>query len=119
MAQLAEAEQVKPWCAYVAWDDGRPVGFGGFKEPPGDGGVVEIGYLTFPGFTGKSVATELTLGLLAIARDNGASSVIAHTLPELTASSRVLEKACFVRDGWGEDDDVGLVWRWRFATAKE
>jgi ribosomal-protein-alanine N-acetyltransferase len=116
MASLAEHPQVEPWCSYVAWDNSTPVGFGGFKGPPEPDGVVEIGYLTFPAATGRGVATDVARGLLLIARRDGASSVIAHTLPEANASTRVLEKAGFERNGWGEDSDVGAVWRWRANT---
>ena len=56
--------------------------------------------------------------LTAIAAGEGSKAVFAHTLPGPNASVRVLEKASFLRDGWGEDDDVGRVWRWRWQPAK-
>ena len=113
MAGLAKQPQVEPWCGYVAWEGRTPLGFGGFKAAPGPDGTVEIGYLTFPSATGKGVATAIACALLTIARKHGARGVLAHTLPEENASTRVLEKADFQRDGWGEDPDVGAVWRWR------
>lgn len=112
MASLAGVEQVEPWCSYVLWREGRPVGFGGFKAPPDEAGSVEIGYLTFPAHVGKGVATEVAYLLVAIAREQKIPLVVAHTLPEPNASTRVLEKAGFVRDGTGHDPDVGEVWRW-------
>ena len=113
MAELARQPQIEPWCGYVAWEGRTPLGFGGFKGSPGPDGAVEIGYLTFPAAVGKGVATQIAHSLLDIARREGACAVLAHTLPAANASTRVLEKAGFERFGWGEDDDVGAVWRWR------
>lgn len=113
MALVAAQSQVEPWCGYVAWETGVPLGFGGFKGPPDDAGRVEIGYLTFPSAIGRGVATTVARALLEIAGSNGAVTVVAHTLPEVNASTRVLENAGFERDGWGTDEDVGDVWRWR------
>lgn len=117
MASLATIEHVPPFCAYVARDGGVPVGFGGFKGAPDDAGAVEIGYLTFPAHTGRGVATDVAAGLAAIARENGAQLVIAHTLPAANASTRVLEKNGFVHTGSAMDDDIGEAWRWELATA--
>jgi RimJ/RimL family protein N-acetyltransferase len=113
MAQVVAVEQVPPWCAHVGRRAGQPAGFGGFKDPPDADGTVEIGYLTFPAHEGAGVATEVATGLVAIARAHGARWVIAHTLCEPNASTKVLEKAGFARDGFGHDDDEGEVWRWK------
>lgn len=113
MAQVAKTEQVAPWCSYVGRRAGRPVGFGGFKGSPDDAGTVEIGYLTFPAHEGQGVAAQVAEALVAIARANGAKQVIAHTLCEPNASTKVLEKNGFIRDGFGRDDDEGEVWRWK------
>jgi RimJ/RimL family protein N-acetyltransferase len=112
MAQVACEPQLPPWCGYVGWHGATPQGFGGFKGPPADN-TVEIGYLTFPAHVGRGVATTIARQLVEIAWANGADAVLAHTLPETNASTRVLEKAGLVRDGWGNDEDVGRVWRWR------
>lgn len=117
MRLVAEQAHVAPWCGYVAWEADAPLGFGGFKTAPDADGVVEIGYLTFPDAQAKGVATLVAGGLVEIARASGARRVTAHTLPEPNASNRVLEKVGFVRDGWGEDDDVGAVWRWAINLA--
>ncbi len=112
MATVAAARHQPPWCGFIAWREGRPLGFGGFKSAPDADGVVEIGYLTFPDHQNAGVATAVTTGLVQIARQFGARTVTAHTLCEPNASTRVLEKNGFVQDGLGEDDDVGTVWRW-------
>jgi [ribosomal protein S5]-alanine N-acetyltransferase len=113
MAQVATQTHTPPWCGFVAWRDGRPIGFGGFKGSPDSAGVVEIGYLTFPATQRQGVATAVTAAMVHLARQQGACAVLAHTLCEPNASTRVLEKNGFTRDGFGEDEDVGIVWRWR------
>lgn len=113
MAALAAQAQVPPWCGYIGWRDDVPLGFGGFVGPPDDDGVVEIGYLTFPQFAGQGVATAVAAAMIGIARDNGQSAVVAHTLPQSNASTAVLQRNGFVRDGDAVDPDEGTVWRWR------
>lgn len=113
MAQLAATVQVPPWCGYIGWRAGQPAGFGGFVSAPDANGVVEIGYLTFPLHEGSGVATAIAAGLVDIARSNGVRQVLAHTLPCEGASTRVLVRNLFVRDGEAVDTDEGLVWRWQ------
>jgi [ribosomal protein S5]-alanine N-acetyltransferase len=111
MAAVAAMAHVPPWCSYVGRREGKPVGFGGFKSEPSSG-VVELGYLTFPAFEGAGVATDMTSAMLAIARENGVSLVIAHTLADENASTKILRKCGFNRVGDVNDPDEGLVWRW-------
>jgi len=113
MAVLAASEQVPPWCGYVGWGQAGPLGFGGFKGEPDAEGTVEIGYLTFPANEGRGIARAVAAGLVGIARENKAGAVIAHTLPEENASTAVLRRNGFVRDGEAQDPDEGTVWRWR------
>ena len=113
LAEAARQQQVPPWCSWIAWLDAAPVAMGGFKGPPAPDGTVEIGYLTFANRQGQGHATAIAGFLIGEARAHGVARVIAHTLPETNASTRVLEKNGFVRDGMGHDDDVGEVWRWR------
>jgi RimJ/RimL family protein N-acetyltransferase len=113
MAALSAEEQVPPWCGYIGWQGGVPMGFGGFVSPPDAAQVAEIGYLTFPAHEGRGVASAVAGGLIAIARAQGLASVIAHTLPAHNASTKVLERNGFVRDGEAQDPDEGTVWRWR------
>jgi RimJ/RimL family protein N-acetyltransferase len=113
MADIAKQAQVQPWCAYIGWDDGVPLGFGIFKSSPDAHGEVEIGYLTFSSSEGKGIATTIAGALVGLAWDCGATRVLAQTLPQPNASTRVLEKNGFRRDGIGRDPEVGEVWRWR------
>lgn len=113
MAELARTPQVPPWCGYIGWEADVPLGFGGFVGVPDSLGTVEIGYLTFPANEGQGVATAVAAGLVEIARANGLVSVIAHTLAQDNASTAVLCRNRFVRDGEAQDPDEGTVWRWR------
>lgn len=112
MAQIASEIQTPPWCGYVARRDGLPVGFGGFKGEPDADLAVEIGYLTYPMHEGMGVAKAIAAAMIAIAQDNGAAAIVAHTLCEENPSTGVLRANGFGRDGEGHDDDVGVVWRW-------
>jgi [ribosomal protein S5]-alanine N-acetyltransferase len=95
---------------FVTGDPPVLVGWGGFKGPPSDG-VVELGYEVAESHRGRGIATAATRAMLAEAfADEAVTTVIAHTLPEPNASTRVLEKAGFRFDGEArEDGDV--VWR--------
>jgi ribosomal-protein-alanine N-acetyltransferase len=113
MAALAATEQVPPWCGYIGWREGQPLGFGGFVGQPDDSGAIEIGYLTFPAHEGQGVASAVAAGLVAIARAEAMTAVTAHTLPAENASTAVLRRNGFARDGEAHDPDEGPVWRWR------
>lgn len=117
MASLATIVHVPPFCGYVARAGGVPVGFGGFKGPPDAAGMVEIGYLTFPLHQGRGVASAVAAGLVAIARDHGVRLVIAHTMPQPNASTRVLARSGFTRTGSAMDEDISEAWRWELSLA--
>lgn len=119
LAAAAQQAQVPPWCSWIAWRDDAPVAMGGFKGPPDEAGAVEIGYLAFTSHRGQGHASALAAFLVKLARGEGAAAVVAHTLTEANASTRVLEKAGFARDGIGHDDDVGTVWRWKWAGSAD
>jgi [ribosomal protein S5]-alanine N-acetyltransferase len=80
------------------------LGVGGFKGPPKTG-VVEIGYGVVKDFQRHGYATEAAAGLVRWAQAHPQISMVAaHTLPELTASIRVLEKNGFVQRGTPEEE---------------
>jgi ribosomal-protein-alanine N-acetyltransferase len=88
------------------------VGWGGFKGPP-DEGTVELGYAIAPDFRRRGLATEAVAQMLAEAfADDEVRTVIAHTLPEQNASTRVLERAGFANEGEVTEGEA-TVWRWR------
>jgi ribosomal-protein-alanine N-acetyltransferase len=94
------------------------VGWGGFKGPPRDG-VVELGYEIAPIWEGRGLATAAVREMLREAfAEPAVQAVIAHTLPELNASGRVLEKAGFACVGEVPDANVGTAWRYRLERAE-
>lgn len=103
------------WGGYFLVDQGTRelVGTCAFKSSPTEDGTVEIAYFTFPAFEGRGYATQMAGKLIALASTSTAvRRVIAHTLPQPSASTRVLQKAGMTFIGEVIDPDDGLVWRW-------
>jgi len=95
---------------FVAGDPPELVGWGGFKGAP-RGGVVEVGYEIAASRRGRGLATAATRAMLAEAfADGRVRTVIAHTLPEPNASTRVLEKAGFRFEREARQGE-NVVWR--------
>lgn len=107
-------DATEPWCGYLCArpEDGALVGSGGFKGVPDESGAVEIAYYTFPGFEGAGLGGGTATALCEMARVEGSSTVVAHTLPEPSASTSILTRLGFERKGEVTDPDEGLVWRW-------
>ena len=102
----------RPWISYVAVENDRPIGTCTFKSPPVDGRV-EIAYWTFPDSEGKGVGTWMARQLLELAqRCDPTVCVFAQTLPEESASTSILRKLGFTRDGSVEHPEDGTVWEW-------
>lgn len=88
----------------------RALGQGGFKGLPDADGVVEIGYSVMEADQRRGYAPEAVNALLTWAFAHpDVSAVIAHTLPELVPSIRVLEKCGFAFDGESTEDDMVVV----------
>lgn len=86
--------------------------------PTGTEGL--IGYIVNPDFTGRGVASDLALGLLAAAFDRlGLRRVTASCNADNIASVRVLEKAGMRREQHGVEDswhaDLGWVDGYQYA----
>ena len=88
--------------------DGSFVGRGGLQHTNATGeNEVEAGWAIVPERWGQGLATELALAAVGVGLGPlGLPSVIAYTLPENTASRRVMEKAGFAYER--EIDWVGL-----------
>ena len=98
---------------FVAGDPPELVGWGGFKGPPDQGGVVELGYEIAEPRRGRGLATDAVAAMAEHAfADDSVTALIAHTLPEHNASTRVLEKSGFGHEGELSEDGQ-RVWRWR------
>ncbi|MCB9170475.1 MAG: GNAT family N-acetyltransferase [Flavobacteriales bacterium] len=101
-----------PWVAYLAREHDAIVGTCAFKGAPKEG-IVEIAYATRPDKEGRGIATWMAVELVRIARSTDpALRIIAQTLPEPNASTRVLAKCGFVQVRDAMDDEVGTVWEW-------
>lgn len=75
--------------------------------------MVEIAYGTEPGMEGRGIATRMAQELIRIARaSDPAVRIIAQSLPEANASTRVLTKCGFTQVRDAMDDEVGKVWEW-------
>ena len=111
-AAIATIPQHPPWCSYLARRDGAIVATGGFKGPPDDSQWAEIAYITFLPSRSQGIATAVAAKLIEIAVGEGLKGVLAHTLPEANASTRVLEANGFTHVGEVIDPDDGPVWRW-------
>ena len=116
LAQLEASTAADPWMhgfSLVHWASDIVVGKSGFKGPPGADGVVEIAYSVDPDYQGNGYATEAAQAMVAFAFSSGRVRIVrAHTLPESSASTRVLAKCGFRHIGEVIDPEDGLVWRW-------
>ena len=115
------ATEPDPWqfgFAVIHKIDNVLIGMAGFPGPPSDG-VAEIAYGIAPSYQGKGFATEVAKALFEFAsRDSRVRTICAHTLPEMNASTRVLEKCGFRKTGEMLDSENALVWRWEKNPAK-
>ena len=116
LARLAASAPMDPWIhvfSVIHRETGVPAGSCGFKGPPTDDGTVEIAYMIHPDQRGKGYATEAAAALTSYAfTDDRVRMVLAHTLPEANAATRVLTKCGFRLAGEVIDPEDGLVWRW-------
>jgi len=99
--------------ALVDRNENIVVGNTAFVGPPNDAGEVEIAYGVVPSFEGRGYATQSAQALTGFAfAEERVKTVIAHTLPEKNASTRILEKIGFTFTGEIEHPEDGLIWRW-------
>ncbi len=82
--------------------DGQAIGGIGFKGQP-DYGSVEIGYGLVPSARGNGYAAEAAQALVALARQQGLSRIVADTDEDNIASQRTLERAGFTQTGTNGD----------------
>lgn len=81
-----------PWGVYmiVVRESGLAVGGAGFHGEPDPDGAVEIGYGLVPSARGHGYAMEAAKALVELARTLGATTVVAGTSVDNTASQRIL-----------------------------
>ena len=102
------------WEGWLAWyavriDSDYPLLCGsiGFKGPPDERGMVEIGYSVLPEFQGQGLATEMVAAIVKWAkRQPQIKRVEAETNIDNNASIRVLEKNNFACAGAGVEPNT-------------
>jgi ribosomal-protein-alanine N-acetyltransferase len=101
-----------PWVGYLAFDGVNCIGTCAFKTSPVNGRV-EIAYFTFPGNEGRGVATSMIRKLIKLAiLEYSTVRIFAQTLPERSASTRVLENLGFKQTDEIDHPEDGRVWEW-------
>ena len=117
LARLQETGAPDPWkfgFAIVLTAEDLVIGLCGFAGPPDSEGSVEIAYSIAPAYQGKGYATEAAAALVEFATTSKAvRTICAHTLPEINASTRILEKCGFERSGAIRNSENNLVWKWQ------
>lgn len=113
--EMLEDGTVDPeWWTHLFIDErNRVVGLGGYAGAPNGAGVIEIGYGVAPEVRGQGYATNSVKQLVGKAFSQPEiREIIAHTLAEQDASTRVLEKTGFTKVEELEDPQEGPIWRW-------
>jgi ribosomal-protein-alanine N-acetyltransferase len=103
------------WGGYLAVDASTRavIGTCAYKGAPDENGAVELAYFTFPSFEGRGFATAMAHALAkGLAESGEARLIVAHTLPEENASTRILRKLEYRYVGEVDHPEDGRVWRW-------
>ncbi len=104
------------WWTYlpIHTADNRLIGSCGYKGPPDEHGIVEIGYEIMKPYRRQGLGTELAKGLIANAfADNRVTTVQAHTLARENPSCKILRHCGMTWMGDLTDVEDGLLWRWQ------
>lgn len=112
VAMYPDGQPIEPWAGYLVKEGGQYVGTCAYKSQPVQG-VVEIAYFTFPEHQGRGVATQMARRLIDLAAEHGITRIKAQTLPEPSASTRILLKLGFVNVGTVHHPEDGPVWEWQ------
>lgn len=84
------------WLIYIR-EEVDPIGFAGFMKMPGTGLSSELVYALKEQFTGRGLATEVAMRLLAFAKARGLQSISASVDAINAPSVKILEKLGFKR----------------------
>jgi RimJ/RimL family protein N-acetyltransferase len=115
LGTMLRTERPATWGAFWALSETLDAyaGLCAFKTAPDVEGAVELAYYTFPLLEGRGAASGMARELVQLAKSQGASALIANTLPQENASSRILTQTGFAFRGPAQDPEDGLVWTWR------
>lgn len=111
---LQSAENKNFGFAFIHQIDKAYIGQGGYFYPDAnDTTQIEIGYEVVAGYQRQGYATEYVQNILGLIFNKlGCKKIIAHTLPYLNPSNRLLIRKGFVYTGQSQDPDEGKVWDW-------
>jgi len=115
LERLLERPADAGWWTYfpIHKQNNELIGSGGYKGGPTEQGTVEIGYEIAPAYRNKGLATEMAVALISHAfADSRVQSILAHTLGETNASTKVLAKCGFQKVEEINDPEDGLIWKW-------
>jgi RimJ/RimL family protein N-acetyltransferase len=107
------------WWLYLFVDPAHRVlvGSGGFKEPPDEHGLVEIGCEIAPASRGQGFAAEAMRGLINYACTRPEVRAIdAYSQAETGAQSALLQAVAMTRIGEALDSNAQTVWHWRITS---
>jgi RimJ/RimL family protein N-acetyltransferase len=110
-AQVVEDPAGAAWVTGIVWDPDRrlAVGRAGFHGPPGDDGMVEVGYSVDPQHRRRGYARAALRALIdRAAREPGVTTVRASVSPANLASRDLVLSEGFVAVGEQADEEDGL-----------
>lgn len=113
--KLNSSEDEKGWWSYLPINKvkNKLIGLCGYKGKPNEKGEVEIGYEIKGEYRNKGLATELALALIENAFNyKNVNTILAHTLGEINASTKVLSKCGFQKIEEIEGTEHGTLWKW-------
>jgi ribosomal-protein-alanine N-acetyltransferase len=109
------------WWTYfpVHKADNTLIGTCGYKGKPDETGTVEIGYEITKDYQHRGYATELGRALVKNAFSfQQVNSIIAHTLADHNASTKVLSKCGFLKVNEIKNSGDALLWKWELKRIK-
>jgi RimJ/RimL family protein N-acetyltransferase len=115
LANVPDGGEGSPWGGYLAIDESTQsvIGTCAFKAPPSEDSTVEIAYYTFPEYEGQGYATAMAGMLIDLAKAaTEVRRIIARTLPERNASTKVLGKVGMHFAGEVFEPEDGTLWEW-------
>ncbi len=104
------------WWLYLSVykPDNLLIGTCGYKGPPDEHGMVEIGYEIIKSYRRRGLGTEVARALIANAfADDRVEVVQAHTLAKENPSAKLLRACGLTRLQELTDPEDGLIWQWQ------
>lgn len=118
LAKLHEDPGSVAWWMYlpILKAENLLIGTCGYKGPPDEKGIVEIGYEIIPAYRRRGLGKEVAEGLIDNAFTNSRVSVVqAHTLARINPSVKILQACGLTRTEELTDPEDGLIWRWQLS----